>query len=146
MADETAAHPPTLRRSLQVFEDAHTSRSVVGLREAFHDDALVESFSSGGRAVGPDETVSAIEAALKDPFFELGDWSYEEIAPSVAILVTAIRYHVSEFHIRHVTVYRLISGKDGLIWRGKLLRSHAEAVTHYHQHGPGLGMTPPTDD
>ena len=138
-------HPPDLLASLRLFEEAHTKRTVEGLRAAFHDDASVETFASGGRPLGPDQTVEAIRAALEDEFFELGDWRHEPLAPTVALVVTTIRYHVTASHIRHTTVYRLISGKDGLIWRGKLFRAHADAVAHWERHGPSLGMDAPNE-
>ena len=144
MGDEVAQPAASLRASLRMFEEAHKHRSVVRLRAAFHDDALVESFASGGRALGADATVEAIRVALQDEFFELGDWSYEELAPSIALLVTGIRYHVTNTHIRHVTVYRLISGKDGLIWRGKLFHNRADALAHFENRGPELGLGSPS--
>ena len=43
-------------------------------------------------------------------------------------------------------MHRLISGKDGLIWRGKLFHNRADALAHFETHGPDLGLAGPSRD
>jgi hypothetical protein len=37
-------------------------------------------------------------------------------------------------------VYRLISGRDGLMWRVRLFRSRSTALAAFAEHGPSLGI------
>jgi hypothetical protein len=131
-----------LQDALRAFEHAHRWRSVARLRSSFHDEALMESVSSDGLALTADETVEAIRVALADGAYDLGDWQYDYLSPTTVLAITSVRYRVSGAHVRHETVYRLISAKDGLIWRGKLFRSHSEAVAYFETYGPDLGMPP----
>lgn len=70
------------------FESAHDRVSASEMRACFHDEALIESVASEGRPLGPDATVTALEAALTDHIYYIGDWRYEEIAPEVILSIT----------------------------------------------------------
>ncbi len=124
------------------FEAAHKRRSAADMRACFHDDALVESIASDGRALGPGETLEAIGAAFGDGVYEIGNWQYEEISPELVLCSTGARHRLPGSGMRDEIVCRLMSGRDGLIWRAKLFRSRDEALEYLEAHGPGLGMSP----
>ena len=129
---------------LRRFESAHTRASVREMRACFHDDAIIESVASGGLPLGADETAEALARALRDHVYSIGDWRYEEITPEVILSTTGAR------HLRHgstmsdETVYRLISGRDGLMWRVRLFPGRGEALDFLAHHGPTLGFDRPT--
>lgn len=122
------------------FELAHRQRSVTRMRACFADAALVESVASDGRVLSADETVSAIEAAFSDGVYAIGDWQYEQLLPEVVLSWTGARHRVDERGMRDETVYRLVSGRDGLMWRVKLFRNRSDALAHLDSHGPDLGL------
>jgi len=125
----------TLRR----FEAAHERGSVEEMRACFHHDALIESVASGSQALGPDETAEALRVALEDGVYMVYAWEYEELADEVVLSTTRARHRVGRA-IRDETVYRVISGRDGLMWRVMLFRSRDEAVAHLDRYGPRLGL------
>ena len=122
------------------FEQAHRRRSVTDMRSCFHDEALIESVASNGRALGPDETAEALGRALADGVYSIRDWRYEELAPQLVLSWTGARHLVGDSRMRDELVCRLQVGRDGLMWRVKLFRSREAALEHLERHGPGLGL------
>jgi len=126
----------TLRR----FESAHDRGSIEEMRACFHDDAVIESVASDSRRLGPDETAFALGEALRDGVYMIYGWKYEELAPEVVLSITRARHRADDRAVRDETVYRLISGRDGLMWRVRLFRSRSSALAAFGQHGPSLGI------
>jgi hypothetical protein len=114
----------TMRR----FEQAHQRRSVDGMRQCFHDDALIESVASDGSALGPDETVEALRDAMTDGMYLIAGWEYEPLAPELVLSSTTTRHRTTEGGHSHETVWRLTEGRDGLMWRVWLFYSRADAL------------------
>jgi hypothetical protein len=126
----------TLRR----FEAAHTRGSLDQMRRCFHDEAVIESVASHSQRLGPDETVSALGEALRDGVYMIYGWQYEELAPDVVLSTTRARHRAGDRAVRDETVYRLVSGRDGLMWRVRLFTSGDRARAAFAEHGPGLGI------
>jgi hypothetical protein len=121
--------------TLRNFEAAHARGSAEAMRACFHDEAVIESVASGGRPLGPDETVRSLAAALHDGVYLIYGWQYEELAPDVVLSTTRARHRTDDRGIRDTTVYRLISARDGLMWRVRLFRSRREALAAFKAHG-----------
>jgi ketosteroid isomerase-like protein len=136
----TAEASPTLMDTLRRFEAAHMRGSLEEMRACFHDDAVIESVASGSRALGPDETAFALGEALRDGVYMVYGWQYEELSPDVVLSITRARHRASGRAVRDETVYRLISGRDGLMWRVRLFRSRSSALAAFAEHGPSLGL------
>jgi len=129
-----------LMATLLRFELAHRQRSVARMRACFADAALVESVASDGQVLGADDTVNAIAEAFSDGVYAIGDWQYEQLLPEVVLSWTGARHRADEGGMRDETVYRLISGQDGLMWRVKLFRNRTDALAHLASHGTDLGL------
>jgi hypothetical protein len=136
----TAEEPRTLMKTLRRFEAAHQRGSLEQMRSCFHDDAVIESVASSSRALGPDETAIALGEALRDGVYMVYGWQYEELAPDVVLSVTRARHRAGDRAVRDESVYRLVSGRDGLMWRVRLFRSRSSALAALAEHGPGLGL------
>jgi hypothetical protein len=119
---------PGLMETVKRFEAAHAQRSIEGMRACFHDDALIESVASYGKPLGADETAEALRAAFNDGVYAIGDWAYEEIAPDTVLSWTGARHRRLGSGMSDETVYRLIMGRDGLMWRVTLFGSRADAL------------------
>jgi len=131
---------PELMDTLRSFESAHERGSVEELRACFHDDAVIESVASDSHPLGPDATARALAEALEDGVYMIYGWQYEELEPEVVLAITRARHRAGGGVIRDETVYRVVSGRDGLMWRMKLFRSHGEALAHLERHGRSLGL------
>ncbi len=136
-AEETAAG---LMRTLLRFEVAHGERNLVVMRACFHDEAVIESVASGGLPLGPDETVEAIRVALTDHVYSVGNWAYEQLRPDVILSITGARHLRPGSGMTDATVYRLISGRDGLMWRARLFGDREQALAYLERHGPSLRL------
>jgi hypothetical protein len=133
------AEPPLMEAMLR-FEQAHRRRSLQEMRACFHDEALIESVASNGQALGPDETAEALGRAMNDGVYSIRDWRYEELEPQVALSWTGARRLVGDARMRDEVVCRLHVGRDGLMWRVKLVADREEALEHLRQFGPTLGL------
>jgi hypothetical protein len=136
---EVAAGETRLLETLLRFEAAH-GRDLDEMRACFAPDALIESVASDGQVLGVSETVEAIRLALLDGVYSIRHWKYEELSLDLVISITAARHLLPDGGMRDETVYRLISGRNGLIWRVKLFASREAAMAHFELHGPSLGL------
>ena len=67
-------------------------------------------------------------------------WRYEELAPDVVLLITRARHRAGDRAVRDEAVYRMVSGRDGLMWRVRMFRSRSLALAVLAEHGPSLGL------
>jgi len=112
------------------------------MRRCLHDDALIETVASDWQPVSADEAVEAIRTALeRDPYYLEGTWHYDPLPAGIVLTAMPVRERSTAGGIRHRTVWRLTSGRDGLIWRQRLFAGRDEALAHLEQHGPSLGLT-----
>jgi hypothetical protein len=138
--DLPALDEPRLMEAVLRFEQAHRRRSVAEMRTCFHDEAMIESVASNGRALPPDEQAQALADAFDDGVYSIRDWRYEEIAPQIVLSWTGARHLLTDAGMRDEVVCRLHVGRDGLMWRVKLFRTRDEALAHLERHGPSLGL------
>jgi hypothetical protein len=131
---------PVLLDTLRRFESALERGSVEEVRTCFHDDAVIESVASDSHPLGPDATARAVAEALADGVYMIYGWQYEELGPEIILSVSRARYRDGGRAVRDETVYRLVSGRDGLMWRVKLFRARGDALAHLERHGPGLAI------
>jgi hypothetical protein len=104
-------------------------------------NARIETIASEWRPVSPPEAVEAIQAALgRDPYYLEGQWGYEQVAPDVVLTTTPVRERSPGGGVRHRTVYRVTTGRAGLIWRQRLFRTREEALRCWREHGLELGL------
>lgn len=140
-----AREPSPLMETLLRFESAHKRRSVAAMRACFADGAIIESVASGRRPLGADETAAALAEALRDHVYSIGDWRYEQITPEIILSITGARHLRPGSTMTDETVYRIVSGRNGLMWRVKLFGSRDEALEYLARHGPDLGLSRPAD-
>jgi len=93
-----------------------------------------------GQTLGPDETAEALARAMNDGVYSIRDWRYEELEPRVALSWTGARRLVGDARMRDEVVCRLHVGRDGLMWRVKLVADREEALEHLQRFGPTLGL------
>ena len=104
-------------------------------------DAIVETIATEGRPATPEEAAAANEALLKDdPYYLEGRWEYEQVAPDAVLTITSVRERSEAGGIRHRNVFRLTTGRDGLIWRQRLFASREAALACWAEHGVDLGL------
>ena len=135
-----ALEEPRLMEALLRFEHAHRRRSVPEMRACFHEEAMIESVASNGRALPADEQADALASALDDGVYSIRDWRYEEVTPQIVLSWTGARHLVTDAGMRDEIVCRLHVGRDGLMWRVKLFRTRDEALAHLERHGLSLGL------
>jgi hypothetical protein len=131
-----ATAAPALMATLRRYEAAHERRALEDMRACFHDEALIESVASDACPLGPDESIDALGKALRDGVYMIYGWQYEELAPDVVLSITRARHRTNDRAIRDETVYRLVTSRDGLMWRVRLFRSRSDALAYLAEHGP----------
>ena len=125
----TERSPGKLRATLARYERAHVEHNGELLRSCFHDDALIESVASDGAPLGPDETAELIRKALVDGVYSIRKWQYDEHTPEIVLVTVGARHRFQPGGIADETVFRVVVGRDGLIWRAR----------GYSTHEAGLG-------
>jgi hypothetical protein len=131
----------SLLGTLQLWDAAKTTLRLDEMRACLHDQAVMETVASEWRAVGADEAVDRIRAALlRDPLYLEGVWFYDEVAPEVVLTAMPVRERSAGGGVRQHGVYRLTSGSGGLIWRQRLFTSREQAVGCLREEGPSLGL------
>jgi hypothetical protein len=108
------------------------------LRLLVCEDARLESIAARGVA-GPDATIEAMRFAASGDGFTVRDFEIEALETDV-VLVRASTSH-SERDVSVLTsVQWLVSGRDGLIWRARIVASRAEAELVLRDEGHALGV------
>lgn len=125
----TDVSPGTLRATLARYERAHVEHNGELLRSCFHDDALIESVASDGRPLGPDETAELIRKALVDGVYSIRKWHYDELAPEIVLVTVRARHSFQPGGIADETVFRVVVGRDGLLWRARGYATHEAALS-----------------
>ena len=121
--------PGTLRETLARYEQAHVEHNGELLRSCFHDDALIESVASDGKPLGPDATAELIRAALVDGVYSIRKWQYEVHTPEIVLVTVGARHSFQPGGIADETVFRVVVGRDGLIWRARGYATHEAGLS-----------------
>jgi aminoglycoside phosphotransferase (APT) family kinase protein len=124
------------------FEHAHKRRLWDEMRECFHDEARIESVAAGG-VLGPAETVDAVRAAFDEGIYSMSDWELEQLGdPDAALAWAGVRHRPagSPARISDATIYWLVTGRDGLVWRVRIFRDRSSALSHLARTGHSLGL------
>jgi hypothetical protein len=133
---------PDLLELLGRFEHAHKRRLWEAMRECFHDEARIESVAAGG-VIGTTETVDAIRAAFDEGIYSMSDWELEQLGdPDAALVWAGVRHRPpgSAARISDATIFWLVTCRDGLVWRVRIFRDRASAVSHLTRTGRSLGL------
>jgi hypothetical protein len=134
---------PALVGVIEKLQRAHQDRAWRDMRECFHDEALIESVAAG-KALGPDETVAAIRSAFADGIYAMSDWTIEPLPdnPNIVIAWAGVRHRARDGtgRISDATVYWLVSGRDGLMWRVRIFGDRTTTLQQLERHGPTLGL------
>ncbi len=129
---------PSLMETLRRFEQAHSRQSIEGMRACFHDEAIIESVASYAQTLGADETAEALRAAFTDGVYAIGDWEYEQVTADTVLSSTGARHRRRrQAGLTDETVCRLITGREGLMWKVKLFTSRASALAYLHHQRKG---------
>jgi hypothetical protein len=108
------------------------------LRSLLHDDARLESIGARGVA-GPQATLEALRFAASGNRYVVRDFEVEALGKEAALVRASISY--PERDVTVVTsVESLVSGRDGLLWRSRIVASRAEAERILRDEGPELGL------
>jgi hypothetical protein len=119
----------TLRETLACYEQAHVEHNGELLRGCFHDDALIESVASNGEPLGPDASAELIREALVDGVYSIRKWHYEQHTPEIVLVTVGARHSFQPGGIADETVFRVVVGRDGLIWRARGYATHEAALS-----------------
>lgn len=131
----------SLLGTLQLWDSAKDRARLDEMRACLHDEAVLETVASNGRALGPDRAVDTIRRALQhDRFYLEGPWVYDELESEIVLTGIPVRGRLPSGLLRRYRVHRLTSGSGGLIWRQRICGSRSEALACLDQHGSDLGL------
>ena len=122
-------HSGALRETLARYERAHVECNSELLRSCFHDDALIESVASDGEPLGADETVDLVGKSLVDGVYSIREWHYEEHTPEILLVRVGARHSFPPSGIVDEAIFRVVVGRDGLMWRARGYATHEAALT-----------------
>ena len=135
----TDGNAGTLRATLARYEQAHVEHNGELLRSCFHDDAVIESVASDGMPLGPDATAELIRKALVDGVYSIRKWHYEVHTPEIVLVTVGARHSFQPGGIADETVFRVVVGRDGLIWRARGYATHEAGLS-------AISLRPTPDD
>jgi hypothetical protein len=102
------------------------------------DDARVESIAA--RAVaGPESTIEAMRFAAAGNAYTVREFEVETLGAAAA-LVSASISHDDQVVSVMTRVNWVVSGRDGLIWRARIVATRQEAERILESYGPDLGL------
>jgi len=135
----TRRNPGTLLETLARYERAHVEHNGELLRSCFHDDAVIESVASDGEPLGADATAELIRQALVDGVYSIREWQCEVHTPEIVLVTVCARHSFQPGGIADETVFRVVVGRDGLIWRARGYPTHEACVS-------AISLRPTPDD
>jgi len=108
------------------------------MRTLLDDGARLESIAAQGVA-GPDHTIEAMRFAVAGEMFAVDEYELELLGPDEAVFVRArVRYPRSAERV--CAANWLVTGRDELIWRARIVASSDEAELILEREGSGLGL------
>jgi hypothetical protein len=108
------------------------------LRLLLRDDARLESIAARG-VVGPEATIEAMRFAAAGNAYSVRDFDIEPVGDNAALLRASISHE--EQAVGVVTSIRwLVTGREGRIWRSRIVATREEADRLLLEEGPGLGF------
>jgi hypothetical protein len=129
--------PERLVRELMVaFETSDWER----LRLLYHDRARLVTVAGGSVPLGPDETIAAFRAALRDVPYQATFSRVEQVDDHAALLYGQVRFRPPAG--RGFTQARrvwTITLREGLLWRQHVYENEREAIAAYRRLGLDLG-------
>jgi len=108
------------------------------LRSLLHDDARLESIAARGVA-GPQAKLEGLRFASSGNAYVVRDFVVEPLGNESALVRASISYPERDVTVM-TSVESLVSGRDGLIWRSRIVASGAEAERILRDEGPALGL------
>ena len=124
----------------RVVED-YAAGDALGLKALYAEDALVSS------AAAPDLVLRRDEVFERDDLLRrtmlIGAIDLIPIDEFAGLLRATVRTQTAEGLYQSAERVWLLTFKDGLIYRQRVLESREEAEAIYQRQGTGLGMQPP---
>lgn len=108
------------------------------LRSLLCEDARLESIAARGVA-GPEATIEAMRFAASGNANTVRDYEIEAVGDD-AVLVRASISRDEQGVAVTTSVLWVVSGRDGLIWRSRIVSTRDEAEHILGENGRGLGM------
>ena len=111
----------------------------VELRLLLCDDARVESIAA--RAVaGPESTIEAMRFAAAGNAYTVREFEVETLGAEAALVSASISHDDQQVLSVMTRVNWVVSGRDGLIWRARIVATRQEAERILESYGPDLGL------
>jgi hypothetical protein len=108
------------------------------LRSLLREDARLESIAARGVA-GPDATIEAMRFAASGNAYTVRDFQIEAVGEHAALVRASISRREQVVGVM-TSIQCLVSGRNGLIWRSRIVPSREDAERILAEEGCGLGM------
>jgi hypothetical protein len=108
------------------------------LRLCLRDDARLESIAARGVA-GPEATIEAMRFAASGNAYAVRDFEIEAVGEQAALVRASISHEERGVVVVSSTLW-VVSGRDGLIWRSRVVATREVAKRTLRDEGDELGM------
>ena len=123
---------------VEVFCSLRVLEAWAELRSLLCDDARLESIAADGVA-GAEGTIEAMRFAAAGEAYVIRSYEIEALAEEAVLVLASISQ--LEGAVAVVTTARwLVTGRDRLIWRSRMVPSREEAAEMLDLHGLALGF------
>lgn len=126
--------------AIRATQIAFSQRDWVGLRAAYHPDALIVTIAGGDEQLGPDEAVAALERASRDLLYNASVDQICEIDEHAAILRGVVRSRRGDGSgFQESSRIWLFTAIDSLVFRTAVFTDESAARDAHARHGIALG-------
>ena len=108
------------------------------LRSLLSDDARVESIAARGVA-GPEATIEAMRFAAAGNAYTVREFEVEALGEAAALVFASISQDDQALSVM-TRVHWVVSGRDGLIRRARIVATREEAERILKSYGSDLGL------
>ena len=129
------------RALLDQVAEAYSEGDPVALKALYAEDALVSSAAAPDLVVGRDDIFERDDVLRRTRL--IGAIDLIPIDESAGLIRATVRTQRPDGQFQSADRVWVLTFKDGLIHRQRVLGSREEAADLYRRHGIGLGMEPP---
>ena len=123
---------------VEVFCSLRVLEAWAELKTLLCEDARLESIAARGVA-GPAATIEAMRFAAAGNAYTVRDFEIEALGDEAALVRASISREEQPMTVMS-SVHWLVSGRQGLIWRARMVADMDEAERVLRESGPGLGI------
>jgi hypothetical protein len=124
---------------VEVFCSLRVLEAWAELRTLLCEDARLESIAARGVA-GPAATIEAMRFAAAGNAYTVRDFEIAALGDEAALVRASISREEQQPMTVMSCVHWLVSGRQGLIWRARMVSDMDQAERVLRESGPGLGI------